>query len=47
VIELLLDDDMAAEKYGDIRAALEKSGKTIGPLDMLIAAMLFLLAVFW
>jgi tRNA(fMet)-specific endonuclease VapC len=24
--------------YGRIRAALEKSGKTIGPLDMLIAA---------
>jgi tRNA(fMet)-specific endonuclease VapC len=28
----------AAEHYGDIRAALEKTGKTIGPLDLLIAA---------
>ena len=31
-------DEMAAEEYGDIRAALEREGKTIGPLDMLIAA---------
>jgi len=31
-------DANAAMVYGDIRAALEKRGKTIGPLDMLIAA---------
>lgn len=31
-------DDMAAQNYGEIRAYLEKIGKTIGPLDMLIAA---------
>lgn len=37
-IQIVLYDDMAAEKYGDIRATLEKSGKIIGPLDMLIAA---------
>lgn len=28
----------AAEHYADIRATLEASGKTIGPLDLLIAA---------
>ena len=31
-------DAAAAMIYGDIRATLEKQGKTIGPLDMLIAA---------
>lgn len=31
-------DAAAALAYGDIRAALETQGKTIGPLDMLIAA---------
>ena len=31
-------DAGAAIIYGDIRATLEKQGKTIGPLDMLIAA---------
>ena len=31
-------DAGAAMIYGDIRAKLEKQGKTIGPLDMLIAA---------
>ena len=31
-------DVSAAMIYGDIRATLEKQGKTIGPLDMLIAA---------
>ena len=31
-------DAVAAMIYGDIRASLEKQGKTIGPLDMLIAA---------
>ena len=28
----------AAEHYADIRATLEATGKTIGPLDLLIAA---------
>ncbi|MDX2079961.1 MAG: PIN domain-containing protein [Terrimicrobiaceae bacterium] len=28
----------AAQHYGDIRSALEASGTTIGPLDLLIAA---------
>lgn len=31
-------DTEAAMAYGDIRASLEKQGKTIGPLDILIAA---------
>jgi tRNA(fMet)-specific endonuclease VapC len=31
-------DEAAAEHYGDIRAALEKSGMPIGAMDMLIAA---------
>ena len=31
-------NDAAASAYGEIRAALEKQGKTIGPLDLLIAA---------
>ena len=31
-------DDMAAQEYGRLRAALEKQGIPIGSLDMLIAA---------
>ncbi|MEO8353922.1 MAG: type II toxin-antitoxin system VapC family toxin [Chthoniobacteraceae bacterium] len=31
-------DESAARSYGEIRAALEKRGRTIGPLDLLIAA---------
>ena len=31
-------DSRAAEIYGPIRATLERTGKTIGPLDMMIAA---------
>lgn len=31
-------DSCAAEEYGRIRAALEKKGTPIGPMDMLIAA---------
>jgi tRNA(fMet)-specific endonuclease VapC len=31
-------DEAAARAYGEIRAALEKRGRTIGPLDLLIAA---------
>ena len=38
VINVVNFDDLAAEEYGDIRATLERKGKTIGPLDMLIAA---------
>lgn len=32
-------DDTAAHTYGGLRAALEKEGRTIGPNDMLIAAI--------
>lgn len=31
-------DDAAARTYGEIRAALQRRGKIIGPLDLLIAA---------
>ena len=31
-------DERAAVDYGAIRASLERSGKTIGPLDLMIAA---------
>ena len=31
-------DESAAVAYGAIRASLERSGKTIGPLDLMIAA---------
>lgn len=37
-LQIVEYDAGAAMVYGDIRAALEKQGKTIGPLDMLIAA---------
>ena len=36
--EILPYDEPAAEAYGDIRVKLEKSGLSIGPFDMLIAA---------
>ena len=36
--EISAYDEAAANIYGDIRYQLEKSGKTIGPLDLLIAA---------
>ena len=36
--EILSYDESASKAYGDIRCALEKSGMTIGSLDMLIAA---------
>lgn len=32
-------DDNAAEKYGEIRAYLEKKGTVIGPNDLLIASI--------
>lgn len=37
-LEILPFDDHAAISYGQVRAALEKKGKSIGPLDTLIAA---------
>lgn len=36
-IEIMDFDTSAAESYGKIRADLEKEGKPIGPLDMMIA----------
>ena len=36
-IEIMNFDSLAAESYGKIRADLEKEGKPIGPLDMMIA----------
>lgn len=36
-IEIMDFDSSAAESYGKIRADLEKTGKPIGPLDMMIA----------
>jgi len=37
-IEILSYDELSANAYGEIRADLEKKGKIIGALDMLIAA---------
>ncbi len=36
--EVVSYDEAAANAYGDIRVDLERKGKVIGPLDMLIAA---------
>ncbi len=36
-IDIMDFDSSAAESYGKIRADLEKAGKPIGPLDMMIA----------
>ena len=36
--EILTYDESASREYGKIRSYLEKSGRIIGPLDMLIAA---------
>lgn len=36
-IDIMDFDSSAAESYGKIRAALEKEGLPIGPLDMMIA----------
>lgn len=36
-IEIMDFDSFAAESYGKIRASLEKAGKPIGALDMMIA----------
>ena len=37
-IEILPYDDMAAQRYGEVRADLERKGTPIGSLDLLIAA---------
>ena len=37
-LEIMAYDDLAAQYYGDLRAYLERQGKPIGSLDMLIAA---------
>ena len=37
-IEIAFYDDAAAFAYGDVRASLEKRGRPLGALDMLIAA---------
>lgn len=37
-LEFLPYDELAAYSYGEIRYQLEKRGKTIGPLDLMIAA---------
>ncbi|MGC1377548.1 MAG: type II toxin-antitoxin system VapC family toxin [Anaerolineales bacterium] len=37
--ESLPFDDDAAESYGNVRAHLEKRGETIGPNDLMIAAI--------
>jgi len=37
-LAILPFDDHAAETYGKVRAALERRGEPIGPLDTLIAA---------
>src|SRR5688572_8799165 len=37
-LAILPFDDIAAETYGRVRAALERAGTPIGPLDTLIAS---------
>ena len=37
-LQVVSYDDMAAQKYGTLRADLERQGTPIGSLDMLIAA---------
>lgn len=37
-LQVLPFDSFAAERYGTIRARLEKKGQLIGPMDLLIAA---------
>ncbi len=37
-VDIISFDEAAAVCYGEIRAALEKKGMIIGPLDMMIAA---------
>ena len=44
-LEVVSFDEEAARAYGDIRAFLEKAGKPIGAMDMLIAAHALSLAI--
>ena len=37
-LQILAFDDAAAQAYGPIRAELERRGKPIGPIDLLLAA---------
>ena len=37
-VDVLPWDSASAARYGTVRAALERAGKTLAPLDMLIAA---------
>ena len=37
-VEILPWDSLAAEAYADLRAVFEKEGKSLGAMDMLIAA---------
>ena len=37
-VDVLPWDSEVAERYGTARAALERQGKTLGPLDLLIAS---------
>ena len=37
-LEIAEFDEKAAEKYGTIRTLLEKDGRIVGPMDMLIGA---------
>lgn len=37
-LEILPYEDQAAQQYGRLRADLQKKGRPIGPLDLLIAA---------
>jgi tRNA(fMet)-specific endonuclease VapC len=37
-LDVLAYDEQAAERYGQLRASLEKAGTPIGPMDLMIAA---------
>jgi len=37
-VDVLPWDSEVAERYGATRAAMERQGKTLGPLDLLIAS---------
>jgi tRNA(fMet)-specific endonuclease VapC len=37
-VDVLPWDSAVAQRYGMVRAAMERQGKTLGPLDLLIAA---------
>lgn len=43
-LEIVPYDDTAGQRYGDLRACLERKGTPIGSLDMLIAAHALALA---